>query len=132
MLFRSPRTPFAATGLGQETTFTEPVPGEEERVFFHEEIERRASIVNPAINTRMTITWSDTLPILSHWRSMASGDYVCGLEPSNTYIMGRAGERENGTLQTIGGYETKTFRVEIGVLDGAQEIAAFEKMVKSL
>lgn len=107
----TPRTPFAATGLGQETTFTEPVPGEEERVFFHEEMERRASIVNPAIDTRMTITWSDTLPILSHWRSMASGDYVCGLEPSNTYIMGRAEERKNGTLPVLQPFES----VETGV-----------------
>ena len=85
----TPRTPFAATGLGQEHTFSEPTPGEEERVFFHEEMERRVSIVNPAIDTRMTISWSDTLPILSHWRRMACGDYVCGLEPSNTCIMGR-------------------------------------------
>ena len=97
----TPRTPFAATGLGRETTFTEPVPGEEERVFFHEDMAHRASIVNPAIDTRMTITWSDTLPILCHWRSMASGDYVCGLEPSNSYIMGRADERKNGTLPVL-------------------------------
>ena len=102
----TPRTPFAATGLGRETTFTPPVPGEEERVFFHENMEHRASIVNPAINTRMTITWSDTLPILSHWRSMASGDYVCGLEPSNTYIMGRAEERKNGTLPVLKPFES--------------------------
>lgn len=102
----TPRTPFAATGLGREQTFVQPVPGEEERVFFHEEMERKASIVNPAINTRMTITWSDTLPILSHWRSMASGDYVCGLEPSNTYIMGRCDERKNGTLPTLQPFES--------------------------
>ena len=69
-------------------------------------MERRAAIVNPALNTRMTITWSDTLPILSHWRSMASGDYVCGLEPSNSYIMGRAAERENGTLPVLKPFET--------------------------
>ena len=102
----TPRTPFAATGLGQEHTFSEPTPGEEERVFFHEEMERRVSIVNPAIDTRMTISWSDTLPILSHWRRMACGDYVCGLEPSNTYIMGRSAERENGTLPVLPPFET--------------------------
>lgn len=102
----TPRTPFAATGLGQEHTFVKPVPNEEERVFFHENMERRAAIVNPKLNTRMTITWSDTLPILSHWRSMASGDYVCGLEPSNTYIMGRANERANGTLPTLAPFES--------------------------
>ena len=109
----TPRTPFAETGLGQETTFVKPVPGEEERVFFHEDMEHRAAIVNPKLDTRMTITWSDTLPILSHWRSMASGDYVCGLEPSNTYIMGRANERENGTLPVLKPFESVSTSVRI-------------------
>ena len=112
----TPRTPFAATGLGQETTFTRPVPGEEERVFFHEDMEHRAAIVNPAIDTRMTITWSDSLPILSHWRSMASGDYVCGLEPSTTYIMGRGPERENGTLPVLQPFER--FETEVKIAFG--------------
>ena len=97
----TPRTPFAATALGREHTFTAPVPGEEERVFFHEDMEKKVSIVNPDIDTRMTISWSDTLPVLSHWRSMASGDYVCGLEPTNCYIMGRSDERKNGTLPVL-------------------------------
>ncbi len=109
----TPRTPFAETGLGRETTFVKPVPGEEERVFFHEDMERRAAIVNPKLDTRMTITWSDTLPILSHWRSMASGDYVCGLEPSNTYIMGRVNERANGTLPTLAPFESVRTAVTI-------------------
>lgn len=109
----TPRTPFAATGLGEEHTFVKPVPGEEERVFFHEDMERRVSIVNPKINTRMTIEWSDTLPILSHWRSMASGDYVCGLEPSNTYIMGRANERANGTLPSLKPFESVNTSLKI-------------------
>lgn len=100
------RTPFAETGLGKETTFSEPVVGEEERVFFHEEMERKAAIVNQSINTRMEMTWSETLPILAHWRSMASGDYACALEPSNNYIMGRRAERENGTLKVLKPNET--------------------------
>ncbi len=101
-----PRTPFAATALGQETTFSAPVPGEEERVFFHENMERRAALVNAALHTRAELTWSDTLPILAQWRSMASGDYVCGLEPTNCYIMGRKFERENGTLPVLKPFET--------------------------
>ena len=102
----SPRTPFAATGLGRETTFDAPIPGEEERVFFHEEMEHKAALVNESIHTRVEMTWSDTLPILAHWRSMASGDYVCALEPTNCYIMGRKAERENGTLPRLGSFET--------------------------
>ncbi|MBE5778153.1 MAG: DUF4432 family protein [Clostridiales bacterium] len=108
----SPRTPFAATGIGRETTFDKPACGEEERVFFHENMEHKAALVNPDINARMELTWSDTLPILAHWRSMASGDYVCGLEPTNSYIMGRKNERENGTLPVIAPFETVTTQVK--------------------
>lgn len=102
----TPRTPFAATGLGREATFDVPTPGEEERVFFHEEMEHTAALVNESIGTKMTLTWSESLPILAHWRSMASGDYVCGLEPTNCYIMGRKQERENGTLPVLKSFET--------------------------
>lgn len=57
----------------------------------------------------MTISWSgDTLPILSQWRSMASGDYVLGLEPTNCYISGRREERENGTLPVLKAWESIT------------------------
>ena len=102
----SPRTPFAAIGLGRETTFDTPTPGEEERVFFHENMEHKAALVNESIHTRVEMTWSESLPILAHWRSMASGDYVCALEPTNCYIMGRKFERENGTLPKLQSFET--------------------------
>lgn len=102
----TPRTAFAATGLGRETTFDAPTPGEEERVFFHENMERRAAIVSEILHTRVDMTWSASLPILAHWRSMASGDYVCALEPTNCYIMGRKAERENGTLPVLGSFKT--------------------------
>ena len=94
-----PRTEFARTGLGRECGFDKPVDGEEERVFFQKmKKEFRAKLENPEFGINMTISWSgDTLPILSQWRSMASGDYVLGLEPTNCYIMGRHDERENGT-----------------------------------
>lgn len=102
----TPRTPFAETLMGKEHTFDAPSPGEEERCFFHEDMERKAAIVNSAIGAKMTLTWSQTLPILVQWRTMASGDYACGLEPTNCYIMGRKAERENGTLPVLGAYET--------------------------
>ena len=109
----TPRTPFAATGLGRETTFDAPSVGEEERVFFHEEMAHTAAIVNESIGTKMSLTWSDSLPILAHWRSMASSDYVCGLEPTNCYIMGRKSERENGTLPKLKPFETVNTQVTI-------------------
>ena len=110
-----PRTEFAKSGLDRACEFDPPVPGEEERVFFQKmRRDFRAKLVNPVLKTHMTMTWSgDTLPILSQWRSMAAGDYVLGLEPTNCYIMGRHDERENGTLPVLKAFETITHTVTI-------------------
>ena len=110
-----PRTEFAKTGLGRECQFDAPMDSEEERVFFQKmKREFWARLENPELNVRMTISWSgDTLPILSQWRSMASGDYVLGLEPTNCYIMGRHDERENGTLPVLKAWDSITNTVEI-------------------
>ena len=110
-----PRTEFAATGLGRESEFDLPIDGEEERVFFQKmQNEFWAKLVNPDLGVGMTISWSgETLPILSQWRSMASGDYVLGLEPTNCYISGRHDEREKGTLPVLKAWDTITNTVKI-------------------
>jgi len=110
-----PRTEFAKTGLGRECEFDKPIDSEEERVFFHKmQQDFTATLQNPDLGIQMDISWSgDTLPILAQWRSMASGDYVLGLESANCYIMGRHDERNNGTLQVIKGFETKEFNINI-------------------
>ena len=69
-------------------------------------MEHRAALVNEVLGVKVTLTWSENLPILAHWRSMASGDYVCGLEPTNCYIMGRKKERQNGTLPVLAPFQT--------------------------
>lgn len=110
-----PRTEFAKTGLGRECEFDEPIDNEEERVFFQRMAQDFwARVENEALGTAMTISWSgDTLPILSQWRSMASGDYVLGLEPTNCYISGRHDERENGTLPVLKAFDSVTNTVTI-------------------
>ena len=66
-----------------------------------------ATLANPDLGVSMTISWSgETLPILSQWRSMASGDYVLGLEPANCYISGRHEEREKGTLPVLKAWDS--------------------------
>ena len=117
-----PRTEFAKTGLGRTCEFDPPVPGEAERVFFQKmRKEFWARLENPELRTRMTLTWSgDSLPVLSQWRSMASGDYVLGLEPANCYIMGRHDERENGTLPVLKAFATETHTVTIQFEGGKQ------------
>ena len=115
----TPRNEFSKTGLGRECEFDEPIPGDGERVFFQKmEREFWARVENPSIGVNMTISWSgETLPILSQWRSMASGDYVLGLEPTNCFIMGRHDERENGTLPVLKAWESITNTVTISFAD---------------
>lgn len=114
-----PRTEFARTGLERACEFDKPIDGEEERVFFQKmKQDFWARLENPDLGVQMVISWSGgTLPILSQWRSMASGDYVLGLEPTNCYIMGRHDERENGTLPVLKAFESITNTVKIVFMD---------------
>ncbi len=113
----TPRSPYAATAVGKEHTFIAPVPGEEEQCFFHEQMERKVALVNPEVGAKMTLSWSETLPILVEWRTMASGDYGCGLEPTSSYINGRHGERENGTLPVLAPYSSIKTQVKFEFTD---------------
>lgn len=119
-----PRTEFARSGIERACEFDPPVDNEEERVFFQNmEDEFRAEIHNHGLGIAMRMEWSgDTLPILSEWRSMASGDYVLGLEPANCFIMGRHQERENGTLRILEPYESITNTVKIEFTEEKQDV----------
>ena len=110
-----PRTAFAKSGMDRQLEFDRPSPCEEERVFFQKmQDEFWARLENPEIGVHMTISWSgDTLPILTEWRSMAAGDYALGLEPTNSFIMGRHDERGNGTLRSLKPFENVTNSVKI-------------------
>ncbi len=110
-----PRTAFAEAAMDKQCVFDEPISGEEERCWFQKmRSEFKARLDNPEIGVSMTISWSgDTLPIMVEWRSMAGGDYALGLEPTNCYIMGRAQERENGTLPVLKAFESVQHRVTI-------------------
>lgn len=110
-----PRTEFAKTRLGRECEFDVPIGGEEEQVFFQKmRKDFWARLENSELGVNMMISWSGgTLPILSQWRSMASGDYVLGLEPTNCFIMGRHDERENSTLPVLKAWESINNTVEI-------------------
>ena len=59
----------------------------------------------------------ETLPYLIEWRSCHSTDYALGIEPSNSRIMGRKAERENGTLKKIAPFEKVSHTVIFGVYD---------------
>ena len=46
-------------------------------------------------------------------------------------MLGRAWNRKHGYLEQIEPGQVRTFNMEIGILDGADEIRAFERRVKA-
>ena len=112
------RTAYAEEGLGKALEFSAPIDGEDEQVYFHKLNEGYAVLENKEAGMAAALRWSlDSLPVLIQWKCMRSGDYALGLEPANNYILGRAGERENGTLQTLGAFGTVKTRLEIEFSD---------------
>ena len=134
----APRTPDAEKGVATCFDITAPVDGSDEECFFHgqtpdDEGYAYVGIVNRALGLGAYLKYSlEPLPVLVQWKSPRSHDYCIGLEPSNAYIMGRAAERENGTLPVIGGYQSVETSLAIGILDGEEEIDAFEERMKAM
>ena len=86
----------------------------------------RAAIVNPALQLGCYIEYdTENLPYMGEWKHMAAHDYVVALEPSNCIGLGRAEERKNGSLKALPAYASISNKMTIGILDGADEIAAF-------
>ena len=54
---------------------------------------------------------------------------VTGIEPGNCSVLGRAWNRRHGTLETLAPGAVREFHLELGVLDGARQIRAFEREV---
>lgn len=134
----TPRDSEAAIGTAAYETFTSPVDGFKEQVFYHDvSADVNGNTVSALINDQLQlgvyIQYSiRQLPRLIQWKSMASGDYVLGIEPANCLVEGRTSERERGTMQTLAPFAEKTFDLEIGILDGPVDIAAFELRVTNI
>ena len=104
----TPRTDYAREKISEQCIFSSPIDDEPECVYFNEVDKNcvpRAEVINNDLKITAVLEWSnDTLPRLSQWKSMRSGEYVLGLEPSTCYTMGRAEERKHGELRILKGF----------------------------
>lgn len=116
-----PRTDEARKGIEDYKKITAPVDGFKEQVFFHmldgnENGNATVRVINPHLEMMAELNYSlANLPILVEWKSMKSGDYVLGMEPSNSFINGRVEERRNGTLKKIGPYSKLQYIVDLTI-----------------
>jgi hypothetical protein len=72
------------------------------------------------------------MPFHTLWRMMGEGTYAVALEPSTNRDAGRFDAKERGELLWLQPGEERSYRLEIGVLDGPLEIAAFADRVNSV
>ncbi len=105
-----------------------PKDNEPEYVFLHD-IEAgpdgtaRIIVVNEGLKLGLELKWTTAnLPYFMQWKSIASGDYVVGLEPANSSVYGRPYHEEKGTLHKMAPFAKETNILTFTVLDGEDQI----------
>ncbi|MDI6784292.1 MAG: aldose 1-epimerase family protein [bacterium] len=132
----TPRDAEAEQGKENYNKFQPPTKGYREKCYSHELQADKGGFVNIALvnkNRGLGIYMKyqkKHLPRFTQWKMLGQGIYVCGLEPGNCGVLGRAKEREQGTLQFLKPGETKEIELEIGVLANQKEIEIFKKKIK--
>jgi len=123
----------AAEHAGEVRSFSVPQPGFQGQDFLHTMVAdsegyARAAMVNPCLDGGVGLYLrfrTDSLPYLNEWKMLGEGDYVVGIEPVNTKILGRGTLKREKRLPWSEAGERREMEVEIGVLDGKGEIEEF-------
>lgn len=134
----TPRDEEARKGFNKFNDFSDPIKSFNEQVYFHDiEADKdgnaNVAIVNEDFDNGKGIgIWlkfnKKNLPYLIQWKQMGEGEYVCGIEPSNSLVRGRAVERKEGTLKFIEPGEVIKYRLEFNILTSQKDIDNFKNI----
>jgi len=135
----TPYDEVSAQGMSRMLQCSAPVPGWHEQNFLHRvgsdaDGKAYAAMINPDLAGGLGLSISfdaHVLPYLSHWKMVGEGDYVVALEPCNVPCENRGSLRKKNLLPFLAPGETREIRVEIGVLEGEQEIEQFEARLRA-
>ncbi len=106
----TPRTAWSKHNEERVYQITSPADNEEETCYFLSLNKPEISLVNDKIGKQFTVSYSgDTLTNFVEWKSMASGDYALGFEPSTTKL------DDKFKYHTIAEGETVRFFVRLSV-----------------
>lgn len=129
-------------GLDRWNSFAPPAADCREENFLHamqadHSGRATAALVNPRLGERGGLGVyvrfdAAALPYLNQWKLMAAGDYVLAVEPCNAPCENRAALRRRGLLPSLAPGEKWTSRLEIGVLDGRDEIDRLMKAIADM
>lgn len=116
--------------LMQKTIDNEP-----EYVFLHdlkadENDNTFAAVINNKLGLGFCIKFSKKyLPYFMQWKSLASGDYVLGLEPANSSVYGRQYHEKHNDLHMLNPFESEEIEITLQVFEG-EEINILRGMLK--
>lgn len=106
----TPRTDYAVKKQDEVFSITKALPCQEETCYYLTLGKNEVSLVNDKIKRKFTLSFSgEDLTEFVEWKSMASGDYALGLEPSTTRLDG------NFKYKTIKAQSKKTFELNFKV-----------------
>ncbi len=116
-----PRDGAAAAGLENWQSVEPPIPCAPEQVFIHEmeadpNGEVCAALYSPKHGLRVKLCYhKEQLPYFMQWKSVASGDYVVGLEPANAIVYGRLYQKEHGGLPMLDAQQSESISIRITI-----------------
>lgn len=119
-------------------TMGEPVDGETEYVYLHQLAEDEnkrsfAALVNDRLGFGIRLDFDRTVqPYFMEWMSVRSGDYVIGLEPSNSSVYGRKYHEAEGTMHRIAPFATETYHLSFTILKDSEAIRQTEEDCRRL
>lgn len=115
-----------------------PIDNEEEYVFIHdiqsdEKLDTMVLVANHKLNIGLTIEFNrKNLPYFMEWKSMASGDYVLGLEPSNSSVYGKPYHVEHDSVHYLKPFKKETNVLKFSVIEGKEALKAAIDKIKAL
>lgn len=118
--------------------FESPVDNEPEYVFLHDmagtaDGRSIALVINHNRNVALRLEFTQRfLPYFMEWKSIGSGDYVLGLEPSNSIVYGKQYNIEHNLVHYLEPFQKETNRLVFSVLEGDEQIIAARKEIESL
>lgn len=122
------REDFSKEHENQWNKMEKPVDNEREYVFIHDikadkKLDTLVMVVNHDLNIGLKLEFNKkNLPYFMEWKSIASGDYVLGLEPSNSSVYGKKYHIENNDVHMLDPFKKEKNILKFMVVDGIEEI----------
>jgi hypothetical protein len=115
-----------------------PIEGFVEQVWEHELVPgddglHRVALLRADKTLGVEVAWdATTMPSFFEWQNLRSGQYAVGLEPSSHRVQGDGAAREDGSMIWLRHGDSRDYRLDISVLDGATAVDASRSRIRAI